>query len=183
MQQRPPRARSSGVAARHAVALALAAAVLGFGVTGCGGADSSSERATEAAQTQWRSGLTKWSNEMIRALNGISVLFSTPRTVELLQRRDQRTNARLERLQETLEGCAAKVRRLGPAPEPLAEARRYAIRACSALERGSRLVRAGVEEWQNGLGMEHLNEGTELLGTGQEAIVLARIRLKAPAPE
>jgi hypothetical protein len=120
---------------------------------------------------------------MVAALNTISLLFANARSVDLLQRRDARTNATLERLEVRLEGCSARVRRLGPAPEALAAARRYALRACASLEKGSRLVHSGVEAWQNGLGMDTLNRGTELLGAGQEALVLARSKLKEQAPE
>jgi hypothetical protein len=42
-------------------------------------------------------------------------------------------------------------------------------------------VRTGVVAWQNGLGMDKINQGTDLLGTGQAALVRARSELNGSA--
>jgi hypothetical protein len=180
---RPASARL-GVAAAQVTAGALLAAVLVIGATACGGdsaADRAAARAERQAQANWRSGLVQWSNDMIQALNGLSLLFSSADATTLLLRRDEGTTARLERLATTLDGCRTQVTRLGPAPEPFATARRYALRACASLENGSLLVRTGVVAWQNGLGMDKINQGTDLLGTGQAALVRARSELNGSA--
>jgi hypothetical protein len=172
-----------GARSTRAVAVALAALVLGGGTAGCGGGQSASERADEAAkrqiETRWRTGFVRWSGDMIAALNAISVLFSDSQSVALLLERDAKTIARLARLEETLAGCGDVVRRLGPAPELFADAHQDAVRACTSLESGTRIVRDGVEAWQNGLGYDRLNEGTELLGEGQNTILRAQSELES----
>jgi hypothetical protein len=40
-----------------------------------------------------------------------------------------------------------------------------------------------VEAWQNGLGFDQLNEGTELLGEGQNTIARAQIEIAEPPPD
>jgi hypothetical protein len=120
---------------------------------------------------------------MIAALNAISVLFADTRRVTLLLERDPRVTNRLDSLEDRLAGCGRVVRGLGPAPPGLADARDDALRACTSLENGTRLLRDGVEAWQNGLGFDQLNEGTELLGEGQNTIARAQIEIAEPPPD
>ena len=151
--------------------------------TGCGGGGPSqeeraAEQAEQRAQTQWRNGLTRWSNQMISALIAISVMFSDVHTVDLLQRGDALVAARLDRLERKLAGCTSAVERLGPPPELYEPAHRQALRACGNLEKGTRQVRAGIAEWQQGLTQAALNEATATLGEGQSGVLRARTQLR-----
>jgi hypothetical protein len=175
-----------GTANRRVAACTLAAVALTVAGTGCGGesaADRAAKEAQRQAQARWRAGLTRWSTQMIGALNEISVILSTADTVTLLERGNDRVHARLERFESTLASCGRVVRGLGPAPEVFAGARRDALRACSSLESGTELVRSGVLALQHGRGLGGINEGTVLLGVGQESVLRARAQLAAPVVE
>jgi len=156
---------------RSAAALLLVAIVLG--AAGCGGSSGPSQEDRQSEQ-RWRSGFGRWGNDMVAALNGISVLFSNPSFVDRLQRGDARTSARLATYERRLDTCGSRVRALGDAPEALAQAREDALRACVLLERGSRQVRRGVTEWQGGRGIDGIDAATNTLGVAQDEIQRAR---------
>jgi hypothetical protein len=168
---------------RTAAASLLALVALGLGGTACGGGTKAPSEAEQKAEAQWRTGFSRWGNDMIAALNGISILFSSPGTVDQLQRREARTIARLAAFERRLATCGARVRGLGAAPENLVGVREEALRACVNLERGSRQVRRGVTDWQNGRGIDGIDVATNTLGAGQDGILRARAELRAPRDE
>jgi two-component system response regulator NreC len=183
----PLRSRSAipwaGMARRLVItaAVALAALALGVVVSACGGGGLSNEEkaAAQKSAARWEVVVDRWRGDMIGALNGISLLLSTGASVDLIEQGDTKTIAKLARHERTLGGCSAVIRRLGPAPEVMANVRREALRACRSLESGSRLVQDGVDRWRRGHGIGSLTGATETLGDGQRGIVRVRAALKA----
>jgi hypothetical protein len=167
---------------RTVAACCLAVLALGLGGAACGGSSGPSQEEQQAAR-DWRTGFSRWGNDMISALNGISILFSNASTVDLLQRRDARTVGRLARFEQQLSTCGSRVRGLGEPPETLARAREEALLACTNLERGSRQVRRGVTDWQDGRGIDGIDLATNTLGAGQDGIARARAELTKPRDE
>jgi hypothetical protein len=165
---------------RTAAAIGLIALACALGGAACGGS-SKEETAGQQTEARWRNGLTRWSNDMLGALNGISLLFSTPRRVDQLQRGEATTSAALVRFERELSGCSAQVNRLGPPPSGLELAQAVALRACTELEQGSTLVRQGVADWQGGLTQAGINAATSTLGAGQDGVARARLELRADA--
>ena len=159
------------------------AVLIVLALAACGGsaAKQRQEKATAAAEAQWRTALTSWGTSMTRALNGISVVFSQPAQVKGIEASDPRTLARLRRLEQTLLGCTVAVTRLGDAPATLADSHREALHACLALEQGASLVRSGVREVQNGLGVDLLNRSSVSLAAGQDGVRRAELDL-TPSP-
>jgi len=156
----------------------LAALACGLGTAACGGGGTS-KATLEAAQTRWQDGVPRWRKEMVEALDQISVLLSSPQTVDLLRHRDTRTTARLARLEQTLESCMTRVRRFGEAPGVLAPVLREAVRACRALDHGAHLVHDGVAKWQVGNRSADISLANVALGNGQSRIERVRAELKA----
>ena len=131
----------------HTGAVALAA--LALAATACVGGPSKEEQvADRQAQARWQAGISRWSADMLGALNGISVLLSKADTVNRLRSGEPETTGRLVRFERTLAGCSAAITRLGPSPDALEGVRREALRACRSLESGARLVRVGVATWR-----------------------------------
>jgi hypothetical protein len=159
------------------VAVVLA---LGLGVSGCGGASTSvtTSAAQDRAIVSYRAGLTRWGRQMIGALNGLSVLFSSRTAVQQIEAGEHTVGVKLGRLESALEGCTVVVRALGPPPAVFAVARRHALRACASLERGAKLVHQGVKEFQGGLGADRFTEAAAPLNDGQGDIGLVRSELK-----
>jgi len=114
------------------LAAACLLAFLALGAAGCGGSSGPSEAEQQAAQ-RWRAGFSRWGNDMLTALNGISVLFSNATHVDRLQRGDARTTARLAALEQRLATCGDRIRGLGVAPDELTAAREEALRECDSL--------------------------------------------------
>ena len=162
-------------------AVALAALACGLGAAACGGDGTSKEQeaADRRAEARWVAGLTRWSSDMLGALNGISVLLGRAESVTRLQRGEARTSAQLERFEQTLAGCTAAIARRGPPPDALRGVRQEALRACRNLERGARLVRNGVAVWQDGGGIGALDSAYYALGSGQRGVARVRTKLKA----
>ena len=171
--------RAGGAAAGTLVILALV-----LGTTGCG--DNATEQAAAAqaqADAHWRAGVVQWRKEMLGALNGISLLFSTQSSAQLLLAADPKTEARLDGLDATLAGCSAVISGLGPAPVALADARRSALQACGDLETGARFVKSGIKDLQGGLGGDLVNRATEPLSDGQSELDVAVSEARhAPSP-
>ena len=163
----------------HTAAVALAALACGLLGTACGGGASEEQAASDGqAQARWQTGLTRWSDDMIRALNGISVLLAHAASVDRLKSGEPRTSARLARFERTLAGCRAVIARLGSPPNALAAVRQRALRACASLESGARLMRDGVVVWRNGGGIGALDRAYYVLGSGQSGIAHVRADLK-----
>jgi hypothetical protein len=120
---------------------------------------------------------------MLGALNGISLLLSAERPIELLQAADPATDAALEGFERSLARCSEVLHRLGPAPPALADARRFALRACVSLEAGSRLVETAVQGLRRGLGGEGFNLVVDPLTAGQNEMDIAATQARrAPSP-
>ncbi len=161
----------------HTGAVALAA--LALAATACVGGPSKEEQvADRQAQARWQAGISRWSADMLGALNGISVLLSKADTVNRLRSGEPQTTGRLVRFERTLAGCSAAITRLGPSPDALEGVRREALRACRSLESGARLVRVGVATWGLGSGIGAVNRAAEALGAGQRGIARVRTALK-----
>jgi hypothetical protein len=164
----------------HSAAAVLAALACGLGVAACGGGASAEEQAAvERAQARWQTGVPKWRTDMVRALNEISLMLSNATTVGRLQAGDARAVGQLTRFEHTLEGCAAAIRRLGPAPGELQPVRVLALRTCRNLANGARLVHDGVADWQAGRGGKSIDSANLALGNGQNGIEHVRSQLQS----
>src|SRR5262249_54866303 len=157
----------------HTAAVALTALACGLGAAACGGASADDK----AAQTRWQQGVPRWHDEMVNALNQISVMLSSPRTVENLHNGKAGALAQLDRYESRLEGCADAIGKLGEAPGDLEPVRKEAMKACHALTRGAGLVRDGVNGWQVGMGGRAINRANVALGNGQRAVERVKSRL------
>jgi hypothetical protein len=161
-------------------ALALAAIACSLGAAACGGDGSSPEQraADRRGEARWQSGLTRWSADMVGALNNISTMFAREESVNRLRSGEAQTRRQLARFERTLAGCTATITRLGEPPHTLAAVRQEALRACKSLERGARFVQDGVLVWRNGGGIAALDRAYYELGSGQRGIARVRAALK-----
>jgi hypothetical protein len=170
--------------AGRAAALTLALLAVALGTTACG--ESTKQKQAAAAQARadaaWRAGIGRWNREMRAALNGMSLLFSRPGPVQLLQAADRKTGAQLARFDETLAHCSATVEALGQVPDGLTQAHELALRACANLEDGIRLVESGVSALQQGLGSELIDRASAPLGAGQDELSAVAAALRKPSP-
>jgi hypothetical protein len=155
----------------------FAAAWTVLALAACGGHTVKTQQPT-AAETQWRSGLVSWGASMTQALNGISVLFSQPSSVRAIEGGDDRMAVKIGRLEDKLSGCLVALRRLGDAPAIFAAARHEALRACTALQRGAALIRAGVRQIQHGLGFDLLARSSDALAAGQDGVRRAKLDVR-----
>jgi hypothetical protein len=158
----------------------------GLGASSCGGGSGRGDKsraAEERAIASYGAGLQRWGRQMIGALNGMSLLFSNPEAVQQLAGSKRVVGARLDRFERTLAGCTTVVKRLGPPPEALVVIHRHALRACARLEKGARLVRLGVRDFQTGLGFDRFTQATGPLNDGQGDIGLVKSELKLTAAE
>ena len=115
---------------------------------------------------------------MTHAINRISVMFSAPASVRAIEGGDRRAVAKLGRFEDTLSDCAATLEELGKTPAIYTTAHREALRACAALKHGAALMRAGVRQIQNGLGVELLTRSSDALSVGQDGIRRALLNTK-----
>jgi len=158
---------------RSFAALALVVLAVGLLGAGCGSSAGKTSAQTEEADQQWLTGLQAWGRSMRLTLNQMSEVFASPYAVNEIAGADRSVAAKLAGYEGTLAGCSARVRSLGPAPAAYVEARRFALRACSSLEEGARLVRDGVKQFQNGNGSTTLSSSIEPLSDGQSDVELA----------
>ncbi len=151
-------------------------------LTACGGSGTSSSTKAEQARTeaQWRAGLARWHREVRQALDGISLLFATTGSVSGLTGAHTRAAAALAAYEQTLASCATTVERLGPVPEGFGPARRYALQACTSLQRGERMVEAAVAAMKRGATVD-LSPVTGPLSDGQNEADAAATALPATA--
>jgi hypothetical protein len=159
----------------------LSALVLTLGTAACGGGGSSAEEQASERQalTRWQGGLTRWRADMLGALNGISILLSDAQSVDRLHAGDERTIAKLHRLEARLSGCRAAIARLGAVPELLAPVRAGALRACRSLRKGAELLRGDFSTWRAGPGGPATSGATESLSDGQRGVEHVQVALKA----
>jgi hypothetical protein len=115
---------------------------------------------------------------MTHAIDGISVIFSRPSSVRAIEGSESKTTLLLDRFENTLSGCATAVQRLGDTPPTLAAAHHEALRACAALQQGAALIRAGVRQFQHGLGFDLLTRSSDALAAGQDSVRRVRLDLK-----
>jgi hypothetical protein len=114
---------------------------------------------------------------MRRAIDGISVLFSSPADVRGIQAGEHRVGQKLRSYERALAGCSERVRRLDTPPESLVLAQREALHACVSLERAAVLIGRGVAAFQRGLGPDVLNTTAEPLSAGEDGVRRALLDL------
>jgi hypothetical protein len=158
-------------------ALTRACALLALGLVlvaaACGGLSATGTAASKGrADAHWRGGLVAWRREMLRALNGISLLVATQVSLADLLAPHSRQSATLAGFEEVLAGCSAAIERLGPQPSRFSSARGYAVGACVSLEHGVRLLVAAVEGLRHGSGND-LVSASGPLGDGQSEMTAA----------
>lgn len=130
---------------------------------------------------RWSDELVAWHRTVLRALDGISVLFSTQVSVaDLLNDRSPASRA-LIRDEAALAHCSAAISLLGPAPAALDTADRYALEACVNLQQGARLVLVAVHEVRTGAPLNPLAAATGPLNVGQTEAAAAA-QASSPAP-
>jgi hypothetical protein len=158
------------MSSRTAAAIAFPALVLALGLTGCGGGSGSSTKKTSTVpervvRQHWRAGLLRWHHATQKALNGISVIFSTEASLVELGRGRSKSSGSLDSYEIVLGRCSSTVRGLGPVPPGFELAGRYALEACSRLEKGERGLEALVVKLRHGDGLDTLDP---LTGAGAE---------------
>jgi hypothetical protein len=150
---------------------------------------ASEKTATEqaaAAEAHWRTGIVLWHRTMLRALDGISLIFSRPGSLSTLQKPSSRLSATLGTFELTLAGCSATVRKLGPVPPALATAGKYALDACHSLERGEQLIESAMVELRKTDLNDPLNQVSPLksaadpLAAGQNEMVTVTHAMQSP---
>jgi hypothetical protein len=133
---------------------------LALGLAACGGGSAKDKKPTvtpKVAARHWRAGLLRWRHTTQVALNGISVIFSTEASLVDLGRGHSKSSHSLLIYEHTLIRCSSTVRGLGPVPPGLELAGRYALLACSNLEKGERGVEALVHRLRRGDGFDTLD--------------------------
>jgi hypothetical protein len=166
---------------RPLAALVLVCLLAGLLSAGCGSGGGAASTQATAAERAWQVGLRGWSREMLGALDGMSRLFASPSAVRGIEGSQPKFDGELAVFEATLGGCTDRVRRLGPPPSRFQRAHEDALRACTSLERGAKLVIAGVKEVQGGRGYDVFGEATDPLSTGQSEVVLAKSELVSPS--
>jgi hypothetical protein len=159
--------------ARRGAAFTLVSLALAAGAPACGGhagKPSTSPAEAKLAAARWRTGLARWHRSMMGALDSISVLFATENALASLRSERSAGSLELSRDEEALAGCTREVGRLGPAPEELAPARRYALEACAELERGEKLVEAALHEVRTRPSLDPLAAASGPLSTAQNEL-------------
>jgi hypothetical protein len=166
--------------ARRVAAPALLFLALALGAAACGGSGESSTKTSATqqriAEQHWRSGFKAWRHETQNALDGISVIFSTQASLDVIRRPASQLSATLVDLEATLHGCSKTIHRLGPVPDMFAAAGRYAMRACKSLEKGEHAVEGVVVGLRRGGGfdtLDPLSGAGDLLSTGQAELTTA----------
>ena len=106
-------------------------------------------------------------------LDGISVLFTSPDAVRGIEGGSSPADSELTRYVRILATCSGLIRALGSPPSPFVPAHHYALRACTSLEDGARLVTRGVKQVQSGAGSSLLNDATIPLSAGQSDLGVA----------
>ena len=157
---------------------------LTLGACACGGTiarTTTSAAQVKAAEARWRVGLERWRASMLRALDGISLIFSRQASLAALEARHSNISVRLVRYELTLAGCTVVLRRIGPVPQPLQFSRQYASQACRDLERGGRLVVEAVSQLGHLASVDPLDRASIPLSSGQSELTTAiRAALEIP---
>jgi hypothetical protein len=99
----------------------------------------------------------RWRHSTQQALNGLSMIFSTEASLVDLGRGRSKSSHSLVTYEHVLIRCSSTVRRLGPVPPGLELTGRYALLACSNLEKGERGVEALVVKLRHGDGFDTLS--------------------------
>ena len=170
--------------ARRGAAFTLVILALTLGAAACGGTNAkttTSAARLKAAEAHWRVGLGRWRASMLRALDGISLIFSREDSLVRLQTRHSTTSIRLERYEFTLANCTVVLRQLGPVPQRLELSGRYAGQACENLQLGVRLVVRAVSLLGRVASVDPLEQASIPLGAGQTELTTAtRAALEIP---
>jgi hypothetical protein len=122
---------------------------------------------------------------MLRALDGISVIFSTDASLKGLQRSHSEVAVRLERYESTLANCTQELKSLGAVPRPFAISDHYAGQACKNLEQGEKLVETAVAQIGRSTALDPLDQASVPLGVGQSELTTATraMDVSPPPPE
>jgi hypothetical protein len=172
---------------RTSVALAVLVPALALGAAACGGSskqDQPTAKQLATTETKWRSGLFEWRHTMLKALDGLSLVFSTDGSVADLSRSESRSSVRLSLFEGRIATCTSQVRQLGPAPEPFAQARVYALEACKRLKEGVGKVDQVVADLRHGFAVnpiDPLGNASILLAAGQTELSTAVEALDEPS--
>ena len=150
-------------------------ALLLLALSACG--SSNAPKADTVAEAHWSAGMHAWAKGMRDSIDGLSSLFGHVATVQGLEAGDKRTTATLSRYVGILRGCSARVRELGAAPARLELARKEGLHACGRLQAAAELIRVGVANLAAGRGMDVLNQASDPLTDGQDAIRRALLDL------
>jgi hypothetical protein len=154
--------------ARNGAALAVFLPVLALGVAACGGGSADRQTTGVSAQVveqHWRAGLIRWHRHTQHALNGISLIFSTEKSLLDLGRGRPGPSSSLRTYENVLIGCTSTVKHLGPVPPGLELAGQYALEACKYLEKGERGVESLVGKLRRG---EEYDTLDPLTGAGSD---------------
>ena len=169
---------------RRGAVFTLVILALALGAAACGGTSkktATSAAELKAAESHWRVGLGHWRASMLRALDGISLIFSRQDSLAGLEARHSKTSDRLERYEFTLANCTVVLRGLGPVPQRLRLSNQYAGQACENLERGVRLVVRAVSQLGRVASVDPLDQASIPLGDGQSELTTAtRAALEIP---
>jgi hypothetical protein len=173
--------------ARTSLVLAVLLPALALGAAACGrSAKETQPSPTElkTIETQWRIGLVEWRHTMLKALDGLSIVFATNGSVSDLSNKASRASARLSLFEGRLDTCTAQVHQLGPAPEPYAQARVYALEACKRLKEGVGKVDEVVADLRHGFAVDPIDpigNASMLLAAGQTELSTAVQALEEPS--
>jgi hypothetical protein len=163
----------------HTAAVALTAIACGLGAVACGGGGGGRSEDEQAAQARWEAGVSEWRNDMVAALNELSLMLSSAQTVDDLHLGRRAALAKLARHEQTLESCTTTIEGFGDAPGALGSVRKEALKACHALSRGAELVRDGVAAWRAGIRSNRdINRANTALGNGQRRLQRVSRQLK-----
>jgi hypothetical protein len=173
--------------ARTTLVLAVLVPALALGVAACGGSSKSTRPkpiALKTIETRWRTGLVQWRREMLKALDGLSLVFATNGSVAELSHQQSRASARLSLFEGRLQTCTDQVHELGPAPEPFVQARVYALEACKRLKEGVGKVDQVVADLRHGFAVDPIDpigNASMLLAAGQTELSTAVQALEEPS--
>jgi hypothetical protein len=162
--------------ARRGAVFTLVILALTLGAAACGGTSAkttTSQVQLKAAEVHWRVGLGRWRASMLRALDGISLIFSRQDSLARLATRHSATSVRLEGYEVTLANCTVVLRQLGPVPQRLQLSSRYAGQACESLQQGVRLVLRAVSQLGRVASVNPLDQASVPLGAGQSELTTA----------
>jgi hypothetical protein len=161
----------------------LTLVVLIWCTAGCGGSatPTTTSQGSQVVVLRWKAGFERWHDSVTRALNGISVLFSTQTSFVGLQGGNPRMDRALERYERVLAGCSDSISQLGTTPPAFRLARSYALRACVNLEQGEKLIEVADRQLRRGMPLNPIAPAAGPLSTGQSEATSAERAMRNAA--